>query len=175
METVTRWVTERWAEKRFSKMTMNDGWVLLWDQIPEAIISKHISNVLVILAVILLLFSHSWVLQQKPPWNKNHMGVFLITICEDQQLWGGKEWAGRRRDGHDGCVLVYTSDITHKQNRNKMRDYHFWSDVTRELMRLCDFVVQVTVTVRLCLYLETGETYLLNTACWQTNAFWIRA
>lgn len=35
------------------------------------------------LVVILLLFSQSWILQQKPPWNRNHMGLFF-----HQYLWG---------------------------------------------------------------------------------------
>lgn len=64
--------------KHFSEMTMNSvSHFCCGIKSPRGIISKHFWNVLVILVLILLLFSQSWILQQKPPWNRNHMGEFF--------------------------------------------------------------------------------------------------
>lgn len=102
-------ISSRWRQMPFVISVLGSN--------PRREAFQHIWNVLVVLAV-MLLFSQSWILWQKPPWNRNHMGALNRQHFEDQQVswWiaGGRQ--SETEDGADGwtwmdglCLLVHKS------------------------------------------------------------------
>lgn len=86
-------ISLRWRQKPFVICVMGSN--------PRRDSFQHIWNVLVVL-VVMLLFSQSWILRQKPPWNRNHMGELYRQHFEDQQVFWWIE-GGRRSETEDGA------------------------------------------------------------------------